>query len=930
MASSALNSTSPETFMITTYNMFGKNQGASFLSHICSNIAPDVIYLQEHWQTPANLSSILNFSPNYHGYGVSAMEMAVQQSILRGRPYGGTATLIHSRWRSLTKVIATSERFVIITIGNIALINVYMPTSTSNDSSVVLDLVLNEISGYLESMPNFMPIFGGDLNVNLHKSSLNSDMINDFMVKHSIVLCDTELIKNINPIDDIFTYYNRALDRKSYIDFILVSGTVRPAVYNYKIMDFALNLSDHLAVCACFDWNLVQNNTMLLKNDESASGSLFRAGLGGARDKIMRLRWDHADIDEFRRLTFNSLSPILQDMDNCADFIMHNDSAIEFKKYYIDMWYDALVSTLYNVANNIIPSLKKNALKFWWSDHANTFKQSAIDSHRIWVEANRPKSGPLFDNMKDNRYKYKFFIKNQKISACNNITDSLSDCLEYKNKTQFWQTWKAKFGSQHKGPACKIDDCETPVDAANKFAQVFAAACTPNSVEEFTKAQTTFITHKSNLLFSESPCYNSCSLLLVSDIIKKLGKNKASSIDGLTAEHIENSHPVAIIIITKLINLMIAVEYVPAAFGKSVTIPVPKDTSGLTQRLSSNYRGVTISPIFSKIFEHCLLVKFDKYLWSDESQFGFKKKMGTNHAIYSLCKTINYFTDNDSNVNLCSIDLSKAFDKVNRFVLYDKLIKRKCPIQFINILESWLCKTNTVVKWQDCLSELMPLLCGLRQGSVLSPILFSVYINDLLVKIRNSNLGCHIKHIALNVFMYADDLLLLSISMHDMQLLINICMHELSILDMKINVRKSAIMRVGKRYKETVVAPYAGNHSLNFCSEIRYLGVYLVAGCILRCNFHKSKAKYFGALNSLLGKLGSSPSENLVLSLVDTNCSPILTYGLEACNISRAQLSNLSFVHNSVFVRTFKTFDKHVIDMCHGFLYGLSDISAYL
>jgi len=60
---------------------------------------------------------------------------------------------------------------------------------------------------------------------------------------------------------------------------------------------------------------------------------------------------------------------------------------------------------------------------------------------------------------------------------------------------------------------------------------------------------------------------------------KEIKNNKASSLDGQTAEHILNCHPIAVIIITKLINLIITFEYVPIAFGSSVTIPVPKDSS---------------------------------------------------------------------------------------------------------------------------------------------------------------------------------------------------------------------------------------------------------------------------------------------------------------------------------------------------------------
>jgi len=107
-----------------------------------------------------------------------------------------------------------------------------------------------------------------------------------------------------------------------------------------------------------------------------------------------------------------------------------------------------------------------------------------------------------------------------------------------------------------------------------------------------------------------------------------------------------------------------------------------------------------------------------------------------------IMQTVNFFTNNNSTVNLCSLDLARAFDKLNRFILYEKLIAQDCPIQFVNVLEIWLSKTNTVVKYNCFLSEPKLLLLGLRQGSILSPILFLVYMNDLLVKLGNSNVGC--------------------------------------------------------------------------------------------------------------------------------------------------------------------------------------------
>ena len=459
-----------------------------------------------------------------------------------------------------------------------------------------------------------------------------------------------------------------------------------------------------------------------------------------------------------------------------------------------------------------------------------------------------------------------------------------------------------------------------PAEIANRFADVFADACTPFTTAHFETSRSKFYDKLSGSFYCNRSKASPCSISSIDDIIQGLKRNKAASLDGLTAEHIIFSHPVTVDVITKLINFMIKIEYIPDAFGFSVTIPIPKDNSSKLQSASSNYRGITISPIISKIFELCILNIYRKFLNSDAQQFGFKKNVGTSHAIFSVCRVVNYFTENESTVSLCSVDLVQAFDRLNRYILFDKLLSSHCPIQFINIMECWLSKSFTVVKWNGILSTPKLLSSGVRQGGILSPVLFSVYLNDLLIKLKISNLGCFIKHICFSVFMYADDLLLLAVSLRDLQAMIDICEEEFLLLDMKVNFKKSHCMRVGRRYKENIVSPTVGKNKVNCCSELRYLGVTFVAGFSLRCDFHKAKAKFFGSLNSILGKLGKSPSEPLLLSLASSKCSPILCFGTEACNITNSQIANLAFVNNSIYVKIFHTFDKSIIDSCHFYM----------
>ena len=88
-----------------------------------------------------------------------------------------------------------------------------------------------------------------------------------------------------------------------------------------------------------------------------------------------------------------------------------------------------------------------------------------------------------------------------------------------------------------------------------------------------------------------------------------------------------------------------------------------------------NYRGITLIAVISKLFEGVLLAVCDIYLMSDDLQFGFKKGLGYNNAIFSLRTAIEYFHDCGSTVYASALDISKTFDNINHYKLYILLHK---------------------------------------------------------------------------------------------------------------------------------------------------------------------------------------------------------------------------------------------------------------
>ena len=134
----------------------------------------------------------------------------------------------------------------------------------------------------------------------------------------------------------------------------------------------------------------------------------------------------------------------------------------------------------------------------------------------------------------------------------------------------------------------------------------------------------------------------------------------------------------------------------PTSFGRSCTVPVPKGRQ--TSSTVDDFRGISISPVLSKILEHCILNRFSSYLTTSDNQFGSKRGLRCSHAIYSVRNVINRFISGGSTVSVCAIDLSKAFDKMNHHALFIKLMHRLVPSVLLELLETWFASSITCVK----------------------------------------------------------------------------------------------------------------------------------------------------------------------------------------------------------------------------------------
>ena len=164
-------------------------------------------------------------------------------------------------------------------------------------------------------------------------------------------------------------------------------------------------------------------------------------------------------------------------------------------------------------------------------------------------------------------------------------------------------------------------------------------------------------------------------------------------------------------------------------------------------------------------------------------------------AVYTVRSVVDFYVFQNTTVNICALDLSKALDKMNRHGLFIKLMERHVPTNLLAVIEKWFACGLTCLKWGNVFSRVFKLQCGIQQGGVLSPHLFAVYVDSLVDAVERCNIGCCVKWASVSIVLYADDILLLSHSVTGLQQLLHVCEQELDLLYMPINVAKSSCMR---------------------------------------------------------------------------------------------------------------------------------------
>ena len=218
----------------------------------------------------------------------------------------------------------------------------------------------------------------------------------------------------------------------------------------------------------------------------------------------------------------------------------------------------------------------------------------------------------------------------------------------------------------------------------------------------------------------------------VSKLIKKLKSKSSYGHDGLSSIQLKYISDDIVTVLTHIINQSLCTGIFPLTLKIAKISPIFKKGD---PHLTDNYRPISLLPVMSKIFEKVVFIQLYDYLIENkllyDSQYGFRKLHSTELAALEFTDKINLNLDEGKLPLAIYLDLSKAFDTIDHSILINKLKYYGVRGMSLYWFESYLSNRKQYVQFNDSVSSYSLMSTGVPQGSILGPLLFIIYMNDI-------------------------------------------------------------------------------------------------------------------------------------------------------------------------------------------------------
>jgi endonuclease/exonuclease/phosphatase (EEP) superfamily protein YafD len=769
---------------------------------------------------------------------------------------GGTAIIVRSDIKAeeiilpeLTRLEATA---VIVRINNqeTILVAAYNPPSEINT---------DDIKKIFQTTKPI--IVAGDLNAkhtswyNIKSDQVGKKLLNLSLQEDFVIQAPTTFTRYPNTDDNIRRRQaNQAEIRPSVIDLVLVQNF--PQLIELDVLEKLC--SDHLPV-------LMKINSTLMRNKST-------------RRNFNKANWQkyREEVDQYTKS-----SPSLQTPQAIDEAVKQLTSIIqESIKNNVPLYNNSNNNTSHTLPEDILELIKTRD-KLRKVNRLKMDESIQSDLNQLREDINKK-------------------IREHQNETWNNKVKNLST-----QDNSAWRVTKALTRPTARIPVLKHDNkhITNPQEKAELLANTLQEAFTPNTPkpEQVAQCISTELYVATQMLHPKDNNPKKYRPSQIRNMLKKLKKRKAPGHDDIPNEALTNLPDPAVKLLTSIINAMLKTGHFPTDWKLAKVLMLPKP--GKDHSDPNNYRPISLLCTLSKVAEKAILLRLQRYLHIKNTiineQFGFRSQHSTVQQVVRVVDDITEEKNKNKPTAMLLIDLQKAFDKVWHEGLISKFLDLKVPNYITSILYSYLANRSFYVNIDEYKSGIKPIKAGVPQGSLLGPVLFNIYINDIP------------HHERTKLAIYADDTAIYASSFSPRRAFQLVQEHANLIAEWC----NKWLLQVNASKCETILfRDFAPKHNCVFnftfngevvqrVSTAKYLGVILEQHLSWRYHIKETRNKAYQRLGQLYPLLNnrSQIQAKTALHIYKATVLPIMTYASPVWSgASNTSLKSLQMLQNKV------------------------------
>ena len=375
------------------------------------------------------------------------------------------------------------------------------------------------------------------------------------------------------------------------------------------------------------------------------------------------------------------------------------------------------------------------------------------------------------------------------------------------------------------------------------------------------------------------------SMDIVIEAINLAKNNKSPGLDGITNELIKNGGVSLHKSMYNMFKKLISFEKIPKEWNRSIIIPIFKKGD---RKDLNNYRGISLTSCVSKIFNRIIALTISKFLENgntlSEVQGGFRPSYRTEDHIFNLKTIASCRLAEGKKTFMAFLDFRKAFDTVWREGLLLAAWNSGLRGRIWRLIDALYDNVQAQVKFGDIETDFFDVSVGVKQGCVLSPVLFSIFINEFTKVLKKHDIGVRIHNVCVGSLFWADDIVLIANDESELNIMLSLAAEFATNWQLQFNHSKSNVLIVGQRINNTKLWKL-GNKQISEVDSYKYLGIHFSRNLHDHCHVQeviKKGNRLISYIKSIINNLDNFDRVNYGNVLWRTIALPSINY---ACSV---------------------------------------------